>query len=88
MPATTDCRTCPASDLDCLPRDEQVFRFEVSVKEPVLVHVREPRNDLEHDVLDALVGQKLLAVLGHLVHVLLEELEHEEQLVVLADHLA
>jgi hypothetical protein len=51
------------------------------------VHVRHALQDLEGDVANTALGEVLCAVFSELVHVLVQEFEHEVQLVLLLDDL-
>jgi len=57
------------------------------VEKPVLVHKGEALEDLEHHAAHRGLGQRPVARLAHLVEVAVQVLKHEEQLVILPDHL-
>ena len=95
MITTTAAATAAASTSTCRRRDrrrrrqQQVFRLQVAVEEAGRVDVREAGEHLAQPRADARLGERRVAgVLHELVEVALHELEHEEELVALADDLA
>mmetsp|Transcript_28252 Transcript_28252/g.71009 ORF Transcript_28252/g.71009 Transcript_28252/m.71009 type:complete len:405 (-) Transcript_28252:437-1651(-) len=74
-------------DLHRVLGHQQVLRLHVAVEVAVLVDVRQALHDLVQPVAYARLGQQLVPVLHHLVHVAIQELKHKVQLVVLADDL-
>jgi hypothetical protein len=67
-------------------QDQHILRLDIAVEEAVLVHEGHALEDLVHDVADLRLREVLVSVLHELVEIAVHVFEHEEQLIVLADH--
>ena len=59
--------------------NRNTLRFDVSMKDPVFVHVVDRLEDLIHEELDPLLRQVMSAPLYRFVHVHVHELKHQSE---------